>query len=208
MLVNEMCIIFFIHVDSWPGYTATNRKWKIQLHGPFSIRSFNNNNPVLFLVEFFSSQIYLVCRHSYDLENRMYTQKCSTLINYAMKKEAGYIFDFLIWLLLFAFPIFHMCHHSLFSCKFFNSLSLLHSWFLYFWPQNSWITTPPLVTVFKLIRFMQTFQEYIHQQKIVSANKNHLFNLLMHVWKIQKVWDQYKNNLKQKAEDWERRKYT
>lgn len=51
--------------------------------------------------------------------------------------------------------------------------------------------------------FTHTFQGYIHQEKIASASKNRLSNLLMHVWKIQKVWDEYKNNLEQKAEEWE-----
>lgn len=144
-----------------------------------------------------------------DLKNRTCTQKCATLINYAVKKEAGYIFDFnlTVKICISYFPCVS-CHHSFSFCKFFNSLSLFLSCFLPFWPNNSWITILPLVIVFKLMCFTHTFHRYIHQEKITSASKNRLSNLLMHVWKIQKVWDEYKNNLKQKAEEWKERKYT
>ena len=114
ILVNKICIVFFILVDSWLDYTPTSWKWKIQSQ---SIRSLKNDNPELFLVVF-PLYIYFVCRHDHNLKNRMCAQKCATLINYATKKEAGYIFDFASWQIQFAFLTFCVCHHSFFPIGF------------------------------------------------------------------------------------------
>lgn len=126
----------FVHVSNWLDCTPTSWKWNIKSQGPLSIKSFKNNNFMLFLVDF--SPLKLVCGHSYSLKKRMLPQKCATLISYAIKRQNLFLtfeFDYCNW--YFSLSV---CVIIVFFPVGFLILSGFSLFFFHVWPPNSWIT--------------------------------------------------------------------
>lgn len=159
---------------------------------------FSFYNPVLLLVEFSPLRFILLVDIAMTWRRECVLGNMLHWLIEPWKKRQNLFFDVLIWLLQLSFLTFHVCY-SFFLCRFFNSLTWVLFVFFIFDRRIPGSPFGRFVIVFKLMCFTHTSQGYIHQQKIASANKNCLSNLLMHVWKIQNVSDQYKNNLKQKA---------
>lgn len=151
---------------------------------PFSIRSLQEKNPVLFGESFLPPApthclwTWLPSEEQHPSFIVCYTDKL------CHEDRIGVLFFFtLVWLSQLAFLTFPECHHSFRLVSFPIFSPPKPSLFIHVWPHTPWITMSAFVIVFKLTRLPLRFQDFIRQERHTGGGKARLSNWLMHVWK-------------------------